>query len=107
MSEDTGSASRLDVSIETFELVNGDRQISARRKVSERLAARQADIADAIAEAARLVQASADAVPEQRGWRVNALEAKFGVKLSAGAGVILSSASSEASFEVIVKVTRD
>ncbi|MFF5083481.1 CU044_2847 family protein [Actinoplanes sp. NPDC000266] len=95
------------VSIETFELANGDRQISSRRKVSERLAARQAEIAAAIAEAARLVQESADAVPERRGWRVNALEAKFGVKLSAGAGVILSSASTEASFEVIIKVTRD
>jgi hypothetical protein len=107
MSEDGESASRPDVSIETFDQVDGDRQISARRKVSERLAARQADIANAIAEAARLVQESADAVPERRGWRVNALEAKFGVKLSAGAGVILSSASSEASFEVIVKVTRE
>lgn len=96
-----------EVSIEAFESAAGDRQISARRRVSERLAARQADIASAIGEAARLIQESADAVPEQRGWRVSALEAKFGVKLSAGAGVILSNASSEASFEVIIKVTRD
>lgn len=107
MSEDAGSARGLDVLIETYEPVNGDRQISSRRKVNEQLVARQADIANAIAEAARLVQESANAVPERRGWRVNALEAKFGVKLSAGVGVILSSASSEASFEVIVKVTRD
>lgn len=97
----------LEISIETFEPADGGRQISARRKVTERLAARQADIAYAIAEAARLVQESADAVPDRQGWRVNALEAKFGVKLSAGAGVILSSASTEASFEVIVKITRD
>lgn len=95
-----------DVSIETFELTDGGRQISSRRKLSERLAERQADVANAIAEAARLVQASADAVPEQKGWRVDALEAKFGVKLAAGAGVVLSSVSSEASFEVVIKVTR-
>jgi hypothetical protein len=96
-----------EVSIETFEIVDGGRQIASRRRISERLAARQADVASAIAEAARLIQQSADAVPEQKGWRVNAVEAKFGVKLSAGTGVILSSASTEASFEVVVKVTRD
>ncbi|MEU4160785.1 CU044_2847 family protein [Actinoplanes sp. NPDC026670] len=102
-----GAAPEGRVSIETFEIIDGGRQISSRRRISERLAARQADVANAISEAARLIQESANAVPERRGWRVSGLEAKFGIKLSAGAGVILSSASTEASFEIVVKVTSD
>jgi hypothetical protein len=49
-----------------------------------------------------IVQDSAAKLDERHGWRVSSLEAKFGLTLSAEAGVVVSRASAEASFEVTV-----
>jgi hypothetical protein len=82
------------------------RQIGARERVTELLADRRADIRTAIAQAADVVQKSAATLREHEGWQVETLQAKFGVKLAAQAGVILSNASTEASFEVTITVGR-
>jgi NTP-dependent ternary system trypsin peptidase co-occuring protein len=55
------------------------------------------DIESAVGEACGIVQDSAAKLGERHGWRVSILEAKFGLTLSAEAGVIVSRASAEAS----------
>jgi len=95
------------VRVETVELdASGSRQIAARRRATELLQDRRADIESAIAEATSIVETSA-ASDEQRGpWRIKTIEATFGLTLAAEAGVILSKASTEASFEVTITVER-
>lgn len=99
--------SSVDVRIETVEVDDdGSRQIAPRRHVSELLQRRRADIHAAIAQAVSLVEESAPATPDHNGWRVNRIQAAFGITLAAEAGVIISKASSEASLVVTVTITR-
>lgn len=95
------------VRVETVELdAAGTRQIGARHRTTELLHERRTDIEAAVGEASRIVQGSIAKVDAQDGWRVSSVEAKFGLTLSAEAGVIVSRASAEASFEVTVTIER-
>jgi len=97
----------VDVRIETVELDSaGTRQISARHRATTPLQHRRSDIEAAIREACEVVQDSTAKLDARQGWRVSSLEAKFGLVLAAEAGVIVSRASAEASFEVTVTIER-
>lgn len=96
-----------DVRIETVELdAAGTRQISSRHRTTAALQERRGDIEAAVREACQIVQESVTKVDPKNGWRVSTLEARFGLTLAAEAGVIVSRASAEASFEVTVTIER-
>ena len=78
----------------------------ARQRATELLSERRSDIESAVGEACGIVQDSAAKLDERHGWRVSTLEAKFALTLSAEAGVIVSRASAEASFEITVTIER-
>ena len=97
----------VNVRVETVEIDStGSRQISERRRTTALLLDRRDDIESAIREACGIVQDSATTVDAKGGWGVKSIEAKFGLTLAAEAGVILSRASAEASFEVVVTIER-
>lgn len=99
----TGSS----ILVETVEVgSDGNRQISRRLKTSELLSERREDIEAAIAEAVDVVQKSMDCAPDQPHWQVSKLEASFGIKLKADAGVILTRVSGEASFDLKITIER-
>ncbi|WP_308402444.1 CU044_2847 family protein [Streptomyces sp. AC550_RSS872] len=95
------------VRVETVAL-NGDgaRQIGSRVRQSASLADREDELRDAIRQASTIAQDSLAQVPERHGWSVTGMEVTFGITLAAEAGVILSKASAEASFEVTLTVER-
>ncbi|MGW5053699.1 CU044_2847 family protein [Actinokineospora sp. NPDC004072] len=98
----------LQVRVETVEVdAAGGRQIAARGRASELLADRRGEVQDGIRAAVAMVR---DAMAEERadgdGWRVSSIEATFGISLAAEAGVILTKASAEASFEVTLTIER-
>ena len=100
-------ASEPKVRIETVQLnQSGTRQISSKTRTTELLQDRRDDIEAAVCEASNIIQDSVVKVEDKGGWRVKSLEAKFGITLSAEAGVILSRVSAEASFEVTVTIER-
>jgi hypothetical protein len=102
-----GSVVDSAVTVETIEITeSGNRQIASRTKASELLSARRGDIEAAVAEAASVVQESIGKVADKDGWRVSRLEANFGIKLKADAGVILTRVGAEASFDVRIVVER-
>ncbi|MFI6567419.1 CU044_2847 family protein [Streptomyces sp. NPDC050534] len=70
------------------------------------MADRAGDIQEAILQASEIAQDSLARVPERSGWSVTGMEVVFGLTLAAEAGVILSKASAEASFEVTLTVKR-
>ncbi|MBQ0984587.1 hypothetical protein KBZ10_08660 [Streptomyces sp. F63] len=96
-----------DVRVETVALdTAGNRQISSRTRTTSSLGERAAEIEEAIVQASSLAQQSLAQVPERDGWRITSLDVTFGLTLAAEAGVILSKASAEASFEVTLTVER-
>ncbi|MDJ1137098.1 CU044_2847 family protein [Streptomyces iconiensis] len=95
------------VRVETVELdARGGRQIGSRTRASSLLDDRSEEIQQAIVQASALAQDSLAGVPERGGWSVSSVEVTFGLTLAAEAGVILSKASAEASFEVTLTVER-
>ncbi len=95
------------VRVETVELDSaGARQIGPRTRATALLRDRRDDIEAAVGEASTIVQESVSKVEDKGGWRVKSLEAKFGLTLTAEAGVIVSRASAEASFEVTITIER-
>jgi Trypsin-co-occurring domain 1 len=95
------------VQVETVQFEqSGSRQIRTKTRTAELLQDRRGDIEAAVCEASTIIQDSVTKVQDKGGWRVKSLEAKFGITLSAEAGVILSKASAEASFEVTVTIER-
>jgi hypothetical protein len=95
------------VRVETVELdPAGTRQISSRHRTTALLQARRSEIEAAVREACEIIQDSAAKTDPGQGWHVSSLEAKFGLILAAEAGVIVSRASAEASFEVTVTIQR-
>jgi len=78
------------------------REIGWGSNVAEQLENRLADIRHAIAVGAKAVADSLAGLPGAEGWKLGEVEASFGVTLTAEAGVILSKASAEATFEVTV-----
>ncbi|WP_234344156.1 CU044_2847 family protein [Streptomyces sp. NRRL F-5123] len=95
------------VRVETVALdAAGGRQIAARTRTSAVLEDRAAEVEEAIVQASAIAQQSLAQVPERDGWQVTSMEVTFGLTLAAEAGVILSKASAEASFEVTLTVER-
>jgi hypothetical protein len=98
---------QVDVFVETVHLDGvGQRQIGAKTRTTALLKERHEDIEAAVAEASAVLRDSAARLEDGDGWRVTSVEAKFGLTLGAEAGVILSKASAEASFEVTITVER-
>lgn len=96
-----------EVRVETVALdAAGGRQIAARTRTSAVLGDRAAEVEEAIVQASAIAQQSLAQVPERDGWQVTSMEVTFGLTLAAEAGVILSKASAEASFEVTLTVER-
>ncbi|MHA5053282.1 CU044_2847 family protein [Streptomyces sp. SD15] len=95
------------VRVETVELDgHGTRQIGSRTRQSAPLADRSEELGEAIVQASAIAQESLAQVPERHGWSVTSMQVVFGLTLAAEAGVILSKASAEASFEVTLTVQR-
>ena len=87
--------------------VDEGREIGWGESTAEQLRNRLEDIQLAIKEGAKAVADSLEGLPGAKGWRLGEVSAKFGVTLTAQAGVILSSASAGATFEVTVLFKRD
>jgi hypothetical protein len=87
--------------------VDEGREIGWGESTAEQLRNRLEDIRLAIKEGAKAVADSLEGLPGAKGWRLGEVSAKFGVTLTAQAGVILSSASAGATFEVTVLFQRD
>ncbi|WTH81651.1 CU044_2847 family protein [Streptomyces sp. NBC_00828] len=95
------------VRVETVEVdAQGSRQIRSRNRSTASLQDRSGELEQAIVSASEIAQDSLARLTARDGWRVNSLEITFGVTLAAEAGVILSKASAEASFEVTLTVER-
>lgn len=96
-----------EVRVETVALdAAGSRQIGTRTRASELLSERAAELQEAVLQASAIAQQSLSRVPQRDGWRVSSAQVVFGLTLGAEAGVILSKASAEASFEVTLTVER-
>jgi hypothetical protein len=96
------------VRVETVEIdSSGTRQIKQRSRTTALLRDRADDIESAVQEASAIVQASVAKVQDKNGWRMKNIEVKFGLVLAAEAGVVLSRASAEASFEVTLTIERE
>jgi hypothetical protein len=70
------------------------------------LTARPDDIRDAIRASAASVSTGLTELPVVEDWHVTEVEASFGITLAAEAGVILSKASAEATFDVTITYSR-
>lgn len=101
-------AAETRVLVEVVELDGqGARQIGPRKRATELLRDRSTDIEEAVREASAIAQRCvAQAGENKGGWTITTLQATFGLTLTAEAGVILSKASAEASFEVSLTVER-
>jgi hypothetical protein len=98
---------KADVRVETVELdSSGTRQIKQRSRTTALLRDRADDIESAVQEASAIVQESVAKVQDKDGWQMKSVEVKFGLVLTAEAGVVLSRASAEASFEVTLTIER-
>ncbi|MEU7606694.1 CU044_2847 family protein [Streptomyces sp. NPDC041003] len=96
-----------EVRVETVALdATGSRQISSRTRTSASLGDRAEELEAAIVQASAIAQGSLSQVPRRDGWQVSSMQVTFGLTLAAEAGVILSKASAEASFEVTLTVDR-
>ncbi|URN07682.1 hypothetical protein LUW74_32880 [Actinomadura madurae] len=84
----------------------GTRQIRSKDRSTDSLAARREEIQTAIEEASSILQEAAAKSPDAAGWRVTTLEATFGLTVAAEAGIVVSKASAEASFEVTITIER-
>lgn len=101
------AVAEVEVRVETVQLDgSAQRQIGSKTRTTALLRDRHDDIEAAVAEASAVLKDSAAQLEDGDGWRVTSVEAKFGITLGAEAGVILSKASAEASFEVTITVER-
>ncbi|MEU4623655.1 CU044_2847 family protein [Actinoplanes sp. NPDC023801] len=86
--------------------VSEGREISWNSSLVERLKDRAADVRSAIIAGAQAINADVNDLPTAEGWQIKELSATFGITLSAEAGVVLSRASAESTFEVTVTIER-
>ena len=86
--------------------VDGGREISWGSNRVQNLADRLDDVKAAIAAGARAVADSLPGLPMASGWAVDEVTGSFGLSLTAEAGVILTKASVETTFEVTVTFKR-
>lgn len=99
--------SSIDVRVETAELdTSGRRQIASRSKTTALLTERRADIQQAITDAIDVVRTPITADNDTNGWHIAEVTATFGITLTAEAGVIITRAAAEASFEVTLTLQR-
>lgn len=82
------------------------REISWGGNAVERLRDRIGDIQAAVMAGARAISTDLDSLPAQQTWQVRELSATFAITLSAEAGVVLSRAAAESTFEVTVTFER-
>lgn len=94
-----------DTRVRVVELRSG-REISWGDGLTERLGQRVGDVRAAVVGGARAVAASLPELDAVDDWRLTEVSATFGVALVAEAGVVLSKASAEATFEVTVTFQR-
>jgi len=95
------------VRVEVVELDSfGRRQIGQRSRTTALLRDKADDIESAVREASAIVQGSVAKVQDKDGWKMKSVEVKFGLVFTAEAGVVLSRASAEASFEVTLTIER-
>jgi len=86
--------------------VRSGREIGWGTNVTELLKARMSDIRAAISAGAESVADSLSALPAPEQWKATEVSATFGITLAAEAGVILSKASAEATFEIEITFSR-
>jgi hypothetical protein len=94
-----------DVRVQVVRLSDG-REIAWGDGLTEQLHKRLRDIHKAIDEGVRAVASGLSTLSVADGWSVDEIAASFGITLAAEAGVLLSKASSEATFEVTVTLRR-
>ena len=82
--------------------VESGREIKWGSNKVQSIADRLEDIKAAIASGSAAVANSLETLPHPSGWRVSEVSGSFGLSLVAEAGVILTKASAEATFEVTV-----
>jgi hypothetical protein len=94
------------VYVPVVKMADAGREIGWGSNVSELLTARIDDIRDAIRAGAASVSTGLTELPVVKDWHVTKVEASFGITLTAEAGVILSKASTEATFDVTMTFSR-
>ena len=82
--------------------LDSQRQITWGSDVAQRLQERIGDVRNAIATGAATVASSLTSLDSPTGWKLDEISASFGIALTAEAGVLLTRASGEATFEVSV-----
>jgi Trypsin-co-occurring domain 1 len=101
------SVAAENVLIETVDLdSSGVRQIGPKVRTTALLQDRRGEVQEAVREASTIARDAVAEVAEKDGWRVGSLEVKFALTIAAEAGVIVSRASAEASFEITVTIDR-
>jgi hypothetical protein len=93
------------VYVQVVELDSG-RAIGWGSNLAELLRSRVADIESGIRAAAQTVAESLGSLPSADGWQLDEVSASFGITLTAEAGVILSKASTGATFDVSLAFRR-
>lgn len=93
------------VLIQVVDMQEG-REIAWGGNVAARLGERLDDVNRAITAGTRAVAAGLTDLPATGQWQVNEVSASFGITLTAEAGVLLSKAGAEATFEVTVTFQR-
>jgi hypothetical protein len=86
--------------------VSREGEIGFGSAVAQRLQDRLGDIRQAIVSGSEAVAAGLPGLPGAAGWSLSKVSASFGITLTAEAGVVLSKASTEATFEVAIEFTR-
>jgi Trypsin-co-occurring domain 1 len=86
--------------------VQDGRAIAWSDGITEKLRDRVDDIREAVVAGVSAIAVDTADLPAGGGWQVSSLSASFGITLAAEAGVVLSKASAEATFEVTVTFTR-
>jgi NTP-dependent ternary system trypsin peptidase co-occuring protein len=74
--------------------------------IAEKLDLRLGDIRRALVSGATAVADSLPGLPGASGWELGEVSASFGVTLTAEAGVLISTASAGATFEVTITLRR-
>jgi hypothetical protein len=86
--------------------LDSQRQITWGSDVAQRLQERIGDVQNAITTGAATVASSLNSLDAPTGWKLDEICASFGIALTAEAGVLLTKASGEATFEVSVTFRR-
>lgn len=86
--------------------VDTGREIGWSEGLADRLRNRLADVHEAIKDGSAAVAGGLGQLARPDGWQLEEVTATFGIALAAEAGVILSKASGEATFEISVTYRR-